>query len=124
MVVAWALLSACGRPPADGVSPHETAETGRIDTAPPGDSGDSGDTDAETGDSGGDTAPPPRTDADGDGRADIREGKDVAHRVALSKGGSNKNGVRLEAPSTNRSFKRGSNHKVVSEVSTKERKKK
>lgn len=64
------------------------------------------------------------TDADGDGRADIREGKDVAHRVALSKGGSNKNGVRLEAPSANRSFKRGSNHKVVSEVSTKERKKK
>jgi hypothetical protein len=64
------------------------------------------------------------TDANGDGRADIREGKDVAHRVALSKGGSNKNGVRLETPSTNRSFKRGSNHKVVSEVSTKERKKK
>jgi len=64
------------------------------------------------------------TDANGNGRADIREGKDVAHRVALSKGGSNKNGVRLEAPSANRSFKRGSNHKVVSEVSTKERKKK
>jgi len=63
-------------------------------------------------------------DRDKDGRADIREGKDVAHRVALSKGGGNKNGVRLEAPSTNRSFKRGSNHKVVSEVSTKERKKK
>jgi hypothetical protein len=63
-------------------------------------------------------------DRDKDGRADIREGKDVAHRVALSKGGSNKNGVRLEAPSKNRSFKRGSNHKVVSEVSTKERKKK
>jgi hypothetical protein len=63
-------------------------------------------------------------DANGDGRADIREGKDVAHRVALSKGGSNKNGVRIEAPSTNRSFKRGSNHKVVSETSTKERKKK
>jgi len=64
------------------------------------------------------------TDASADGRAGIREGKDVAHRVALSKGGSNKNGVRLEAPSANRSFKRGSNHKVVSEVSTKERKKK
>lgn len=63
-------------------------------------------------------------DRDKDGRADIREGKDVAHRVALSKGGSNKNGVRLEAPAKNRSFKRGSNHKVVSEVSTKERKKK
>lgn len=63
-------------------------------------------------------------DTNNDGRADIREGKDVAHRVALSKGGSNKNGVRIEAPSTNRSFKRGSNHKVVSETSTKERKKK
>ena len=63
-------------------------------------------------------------DRDKDGRADIREGKDVAHRVALSKGGGNKNGVRLEAPSKNRSFKRGSNHKVVSEISTKERKKK
>ena len=64
------------------------------------------------------------TDADGDGRADIREGKDVAHRVALSKGGTNKDGVKLQSPSANRSFKRGSNHKVVSEVSTKERKKK
>jgi hypothetical protein len=63
-------------------------------------------------------------DKNGNKIADIREGKDVAHRVALSKGGSNKNGVRIEAPSANRSFKRGSNHKVVSEVSTKERKKK
>ena len=52
------------------------------------------------------------------------EGKDVAHIKALSKGGSNKNGTKLQTPSTNRSFKRGSNHKVVSEVSTKERKKK
>ena len=63
-------------------------------------------------------------DRDKDGRADVREGKDVAHRTALSKGGSNKNGVRLESASVNRSFKRGSNPKVVSEVSTKERKKK
>jgi hypothetical protein len=63
-------------------------------------------------------------DANGNGKADIREGKDVAHVKALSKGGSNKNGVRLETPSANRSFKRGSNHKVVSETSTKERKKK
>lgn len=37
-----------------------------------------------------------------------REGKDVAHVKALSKGGSNKDGVRLEAPSKNRSFKRNS----------------
>lgn len=35
-----------------------------------------------------------------------RTGKDVAHVKALSKGGSNKEGVRLEAPSKNRSFKR------------------
>lgn len=38
-----------------------------------------------------------------------RSGKDVAHVKALSKGGSNKDGVRLEAPSKNRSFKRKSN---------------
>jgi hypothetical protein len=35
-----------------------------------------------------------------------RTGKDVAHVKALSKGGSNKDGVRLEPPSKNRSFKR------------------
>lgn len=63
-------------------------------------------------------------DRDKDGRADVREGKDVAHIKALSKGGSNKNGVKLQNPSTNRSFKRSSNHKVVSETSTKEQKKK
>lgn len=37
-----------------------------------------------------------------------RTGKDVAHVKALSKGGSNKDGVRLEPPSKNRSFKRKS----------------
>lgn len=31
-----------------------------------------------------------------------RVGKDVAHKKALSKGGSNKDGVRLESPSKNR----------------------
>lgn len=31
-----------------------------------------------------------------------RTGKDVSHVKALSKGGSNKDGVRLEAPSKNR----------------------
>jgi hypothetical protein len=35
-----------------------------------------------------------------------RTGKDVAHVKALSKGGSNKDGVKLQAPSKNRSFKR------------------
>ena len=61
-------------------------------------------------------------DRNGNGKADAREGKDVAHRVALSKGGSNKNGVRVESASANRSFKRGSNHKEVSETSARERK--
>jgi hypothetical protein len=35
-----------------------------------------------------------------------RKGKDVSHVVALSKGGRNKDGVKLQAPSKNRSFKR------------------
>lgn len=38
-----------------------------------------------------------------------RAGKDVAHVKALSKGGTNKDGTRLEAPSKNRSFRRKSN---------------
>ena len=35
-----------------------------------------------------------------------RKGKDVAHIKALSKGGSNMDGTRLESPSENRSFRR------------------
>jgi|TARA_R110000796_G_scaffold42355_2_gene104736 hypothetical protein len=41
-------------------------------------------------------------DANNDGRADKREGKDVSHNVALSRGGSNKDGVRVESSSANR----------------------
>lgn len=37
-----------------------------------------------------------------------RKGKDVAHVKALSKGGSNRDGVRLESPHKNRSFARKS----------------
>jgi hypothetical protein len=43
-----------------------------------------------------------------DAKGVARKGKDVAHVKALSKGGSNKDGIRLEAPSKNRSFKRKS----------------
>lgn len=43
-----------------------------------------------------------------------RDGKDVAHKKALSKGGSNKNGFFLTAPSKNRAFKRSSDHKPKS----------
>ena len=53
-----------------------------------------------------------------------RKGKDVAHRKALDKGGSNKDGVYLTTPSKNRSFKRDSNSNLVSETSKRERKKK
>ena len=35
-----------------------------------------------------------------------RKGKDVAHVKALSKGGSNGDGYKLQAPSKNRSFRR------------------
>jgi hypothetical protein len=45
-------------------------------------------------------------DKDNNGKADRREGKDVAHVKALSKGGSNKDGVKIQTPSKNRSFKR------------------
>ena len=37
-----------------------------------------------------------------------RKGKDVAHVKALSKGGTNKDGTRLEPPAKNRSFRRKS----------------
>ena len=63
-------------------------------------------------------------DYNNNGKADMREGKDIAHKVALSKGGSNKNGYTIQAPTKNRSFKRNSSHGLVSETSTKERKKK
>jgi hypothetical protein len=63
-------------------------------------------------------------DKNKDGTADSRAGKDIAHVKALSKGGTNKDGVRVEAVAKNRSFKRDSQHKLVTETSTKERKKK
>jgi hypothetical protein len=63
------------------------------------------------------------TDANGNGRADKREGKDVAHVKALDKGGLNKNGLRIESASKNRSFRRDSQNNLVSEVSKRERKK-
>jgi hypothetical protein len=41
-----------------------------------------------------------------DKRGIDRKGKDIAHVKALSKGGSNRDGTRLESPSKNRSFRR------------------
>jgi hypothetical protein len=62
-------------------------------------------------------------DANGNGKADAREGKDIAHKRALSKGGSNKDGYSVQTPAKNRSFKRNSYGKLVSEVSKREKKK-
>jgi hypothetical protein len=47
-------------------------------------------------------------DKNGNGKADRREGKDIAHKKALSKGGSNKDGYTIQSPSKNRSFRRKS----------------
>jgi hypothetical protein len=41
-------------------------------------------------------------DKNKNGKADKREGKDISHKKALSKGGSNKDGVRIESRSKNR----------------------
>ena len=63
-------------------------------------------------------------DGNGNGKADAREGKDVAHKKALDKGGSNKDGVVIQSASKNRSFKRDSKGNLVRETSVKDRKKK
>lgn len=52
------------------------------------------------------------------------DGKDVAHKKAFDKGGSNGDGVYVTSASANRSFKRDSKRNLVSEVSKRERKKK
>ena len=46
-----------------------------------------------------------------------RKGKDIDHKVPLSKGGSNGSGnLRLVSPSKNRSFHRNSDHTVKKNV--------
>ena len=64
-----------------------------------------------------------KPDRNKNGKADMREGKDVAHKKALSKGGKNSDGLVVQSRSKNRSFKRNSQRKLVSETSTRERKK-
>ena len=59
-----------------------------------------------------------------EGKVHKGDGMDVAHVKAFDKGGTNKDGVRVESASKNRSFKRDSKHNLVSETSTRERKKK
>ena len=45
-----------------------------------------------------------------------RKGKDVSHVVALTEGGSNKDGVFLNDPKSNESYSRKANHKPKSRV--------
>ena len=58
-----------------------------------------------------------------DGKVQKGDGKDVAHRKAIDKGGSIKDGVRVESKATNRSFRRDSKGNLVSEKSKREAKK-
>ena len=58
------------------------------------------------------------------GKAKKGDGKDVGHVVALDKGGSNKNGLRMVSKSANRSFDRDAKKNLISETSPRERKKK
>ena len=59
-----------------------------------------------------------------EGKVHKGDGLDVAHVKAFDKGGSNKDGVRVEKASKNRSFDRDSKRNLVSETSPRERKKK
>lgn len=57
------------------------------------------------------------------GKVHKGDGKDVAHVKAIDKGGSIKDGLRVESKSANRSFRRDSRGNLVSETSKRERKK-
>jgi len=59
-----------------------------------------------------------------EGRVSKGDGQDIAHKKAISRGGKNKSNTKVESASKNRSFKRSSTSKLVSERSTRERKKK
>ena len=52
-------------------------------------------------------------DKNKNGKADKREGKDVAHKKALSKGGTNKDGYTIQSKRKNRSFKRKSDSSMA-----------
>lgn len=57
-----------------------------------------------------------------EGKVKKGDGKDVAHVKAADKGGTIKDGLKVQSKSANRSFKRDSKGNLVSEISAKERK--
>ena len=63
-----------------------------------------------------------RREALREGKASKGDGMDVHHKKAMSKGGTNKDGVKVVKASTNRSFDRDAKNKMVSEISPRERK--
>ena len=65
-----------------------------------------------------------RRKAEKAGKVRKGDGKDVAHKKAMDKGGKNSDGTRIESKSKNLSFKRDSKGNLVSETSKRERKKK
>ena len=59
-----------------------------------------------------------------EGKAAVGDGKDVGHKKALSKGGTNsRKNLKIEDPAKNRSFDRNSKRAMVSETSAREKKK-
>ena len=62
-----------------------------------------------------------RREAEKEGKVKKGDGKDVAHKKAMDKGGKNSDGTRVETASRNRSFKRDSKGNLVSETSKRER---
>lgn len=58
-----------------------------------------------------------------EGKVSKGDGNDVAHVKAIDKGGSVKNGVRVESKAQNRSFRRDNKGNLVSERSKREAKK-
>lgn len=59
-----------------------------------------------------------------EGKAAVGDGKDVGHKKAISKGGTNHKGnLAVQKASANRSFKRNSDGSMASEISKKERRK-
>lgn len=58
-----------------------------------------------------------------EGKVHKGDGKDISHKKAMDKGGSIKDGYRIESASTNRSFRRDAKKNLVSETSKRERKK-
>jgi hypothetical protein len=51
-------------------------------------------------------------DRNKNGKADRREGKDIAHKKPLSKGGTNKHGYTIQSAKRNRSYRRNSDGSV------------